>query len=124
MNNAQTAERIKQLCKSKGVAVTSLLTSCGIRKGLIYDMEKLNKTPSAEILEQIADYFSCSIDYLLGRDNLCKDKAPGTDETAPEDEQEQELIRLARAADPVQRDVALQVLKMAVANERQATCKN
>lgn len=67
MNNAQSAAIIKARCKSKGIAVNTLLADCGIRKSLIYDMEKRDKTPSAEILEQIADYLECSVDYLIGR---------------------------------------------------------
>ena len=34
---------------------------------LIYDMEKRDWTPSAKILEKIAHYLDCSVDYLLGR---------------------------------------------------------
>ncbi|WP_369597904.1 helix-turn-helix domain-containing protein [uncultured Oscillibacter sp.] len=30
-------------------------------------MEKRDWTPSCEILEKIADYLDCSVDYLLGR---------------------------------------------------------
>lgn len=67
MNNAQSAAIIKSICKSKGITMSSLLLDCGIRKSLMYDMEKRNWTPSAEILEQIADYLDCSVDYLLGR---------------------------------------------------------
>ncbi len=67
MNNAQSASVIKQRCKDKSVTVSALLAECHIRKSLIYDMEKRNKTPSAEIFEQIADYLDCSVDYLLGR---------------------------------------------------------
>lgn len=67
MNNVQSAEIIKQLCKSRGIAMSTLLLECGIRKSLIYDMEKRCKTPSAEIFEKIADYLDCSVDYLLGR---------------------------------------------------------
>lgn len=44
-----------------------LLEACGVRKGLIYDMEKRDWTPSAEIMEKIAEYLDCSVDYLLGR---------------------------------------------------------
>lgn len=69
MNNAQSASIIKNLCKTKSITVSSLLNACQIRKGLIYDMEKRNRTPSAETFEQIADYFDCSVDYLLGRTN-------------------------------------------------------
>ena len=67
MNNAQTAAIIKKICKAKGIAVSTLLLECGIRKGLMYDMEKRDWTPSAEILERIADRLDCSVDYLLGR---------------------------------------------------------
>ena len=67
MNNAYTAARIKAVCKQKGIAVSTLLEKCDIRKGLIYDMERRDWTPSAEIMEKIADHLDCSVDYLLGR---------------------------------------------------------
>ena len=67
MNNAQSAAIIKSFCKSKGIPVSTLLAECGIRKSLMYDMEKRNWTPSGEVLESIADYLDCSVDYLLGR---------------------------------------------------------
>ena len=67
MNNAHTAAIIKSSCKTKGIAVNALLAKCGIRKGLIYDMERRDWTPSAEIMEKIADELDCSVDYLLGR---------------------------------------------------------
>lgn len=70
MNNAQSASIIKYLCKKKSITVSSLLKDCQIRKSLIYDMEKRDKTPSAEIFEQIADYLDCSVDYLLGRTDV------------------------------------------------------
>lgn len=67
MNNEHSAALIKSSCKSRGVAVSKLLLECGIRKSLIYDMEKRDYTPSAEVFEKIADYLDCSVDYLLGR---------------------------------------------------------
>jgi len=44
-----------------------MLLECGIYKSLIYDLEKRDRTPSAEVLEKIADYLDCSVDYLLVR---------------------------------------------------------
>ena len=67
MDNARTAAIIKETCRTKGIAVSTLLLECEIRKGLMYDMEKRNWTPSGEILERIADRLECSVDYLLGR---------------------------------------------------------
>lgn len=69
MDNVHSAALIKSSCKNRGVAVSTLLLECGIRKSLIYDMEKRNWTPSAEVFEKIADYLGCSVDYLLGRTN-------------------------------------------------------
>lgn len=67
VDNAASAARIKAACKEKGITVSTLLQQCGIRKGLMYDMEKRDWTPSAETLEKIADHLDCSVDYLLGR---------------------------------------------------------
>lgn len=67
MNNELVALRIKETCKKKSILISTLLTDCKIRKSLIYDMEKRDKTPSSAVLEQIADYLDCSVDYLLGR---------------------------------------------------------
>lgn len=69
MNNAQTANIIRELCKQKNVSVSKFLAECGLRKSLIYDMEKRAATPSTEIMETIADYFNCSVDYILGRES-------------------------------------------------------
>ena len=55
------------LCKTKGITISTLLTKCSLRKSLIYDVEKRNAKPSIEIVESIADYLDCSVDYLLGR---------------------------------------------------------
>ena len=67
MKHEKTAKIIKELCYKKNISITKMIDSCGIRKSLIYDLEKRHYTPSAELLEIIADYFNCSVDYLLGR---------------------------------------------------------
>lgn len=70
MDNAQSANIIKTLCKEKGCPVSKMLSECKIRKSLIYDMEKRDWTPAATVFEQIADYLDCSVDYLLGRTDV------------------------------------------------------
>ena len=67
IDNAQTAGIIRALCKSKGIAVSTLLKDCGIRNSLIPDLETRNYTPSAHLLGKVADYLDVSVDYLLGR---------------------------------------------------------
>ena len=70
MENARTSEIIKARCKERGISVAVILRECGIYKSLIYDLEKRDRTPSAEVLEKIADSLDCSVDYLLGRTDM------------------------------------------------------
>jgi len=67
VKNARTSEIIKARSKERGISVAAMLLECSIYKSLIYDLEKRNRTPSAEVLEKIADYLDCSVDYLLDR---------------------------------------------------------
>ena len=69
MNTVQSANVIKDLCKLKGYSISTMLIECNIRKSLIYDMEKRNCVPSSDVIEKIADYLNCSVDYLLCRTN-------------------------------------------------------
>ena len=67
MEVAVIAANIKATAAEKGVSLTKMFAKLDIRQGLIYDLEKLGKWPSAKILFLIADYLDCSVDYLLGR---------------------------------------------------------
>lgn len=55
-------ERIKELCKLKGITINALERKLGFSKGSICKMEK--HKPSGEKLQKIADYFQVSIEYL------------------------------------------------------------
>ena len=67
MDNALLAGLIRLESKRVGVPIAKILKECGIRKSLVYDLEKRDYTPSGEVLLKLADYFDCSVDYLLGR---------------------------------------------------------
>ena len=67
MQNTQIASRIKSLCVERKVSIEKLLRDCKIRRSLIYDLEKRDRTPSVEIVNDIANYFNVSVDYLLDR---------------------------------------------------------
>lgn len=58
-------EKIKELCQKRGISINSLEETLGYSRNTIYSMK--SKKPNAERLQQIADYFSVSTDYLLGR---------------------------------------------------------
>ena len=69
MQNKQIVENIKLKCKQKNVSINQMLKDCEITKSFIYDLEKRNMSPSCDRITRIANYFGCSVDYLLGRTN-------------------------------------------------------
>lgn len=62
----ETFEKIKSLAKKQGISLNTLEDRVGLGKNYIYSL-KNKKTPSAEHISKIADYFNVSTDYLLGR---------------------------------------------------------
>ncbi|MBO4467882.1 MAG: helix-turn-helix transcriptional regulator [Clostridia bacterium] len=62
-------ERIENLCKERGINVTTLCTNCGIPRASLSDFKSgRKKTLSAKTLSLIADYFGISVDYLYGKE--------------------------------------------------------
>lgn len=62
----ETFEKIKMLAKRKGVSLQQVALDLDFSTNYLYSL-KNKKTPSAEHISKIADYFGVSTDYLLGR---------------------------------------------------------
>nr|DAF46835.1 MAG TPA: repressor protein [Siphoviridae sp. ctBrh2] len=62
-----TFERIKNLAKNQGKSLNTVEEELGYGKNVLYRLKTTN--PSAERLQEIADYFGVSVDYLLGRED-------------------------------------------------------
>ena len=67
MNVPIIATSVKKMCKLRGVSVKVALENAGANRNFIYDVEKRQSCPSAEVLHDLANYLDCSVDYLLGR---------------------------------------------------------
>lgn len=65
-------ERLKKLREEHyGLSRKTLSELCGLPSGTIRKYERGEiENPSIESLELIADYFSVSVDYLIGRSNV------------------------------------------------------
>lgn len=61
-------DRIKRLRESRNMSQAELANELGISNGLIAMYETGKRYPSRKRLEQIADYFNVSMDYLTGRE--------------------------------------------------------
>lgn len=61
-------ERVKELCKIKGISMNLAEIEIGLAKGYISKLDKIN--PNTKTLQKIADYFGVSLEYLTtGKDN-------------------------------------------------------
>lgn len=56
-------ERIKELCRKNGVSMNKLEIDLEFGKGYLSKLDK--STPNSEKLQQIADYFGVTLDYLM-----------------------------------------------------------
>lgn len=112
MQNLVISERIKMLCKQRNISISFLLQKCNINKNFIYDLERMGKIPSVDKISAIAEYFDCSVDYLLGRksghnistgDVANSNVISGSNNTLNEhlslSTQEQDLVKIFREAD-------------------------
>ena len=64
-----TMLKLKELREEKGLSMRQLSTELGIPYTTYGSYEKGDREPNIEMLIQMADYFECSLDRLLGRGN-------------------------------------------------------
>ena len=103
-------ERIEALCKEKGVSFRKVELSLGFSNGILRSWEK--KTPSADKLAAVAEYFGVSMEYLM----TGKEKAPAHEE--PElSEDEVMLLSAFRSLTDDQRRFVLRQLRAAAQDQ-------
>lgn len=55
------------LIESQGLSASKVSAETGVSTGNISDWKKGRSMPTAQKLDILAEYFNCSVDYLLGR---------------------------------------------------------
>jgi transcriptional regulator with XRE-family HTH domain len=81
MNNLY--EKIYVLCAERGITAGKLCSEINVRRSLITDLKHGRKQSlSADTLSKISNYFSISIDYLLGLEEKEKPTAQGGELTS------------------------------------------
>ena len=77
-----TLEKIKELAQKRGISLQKVAEDLGYSINYLYTLKE--KTPKSDRLQEIADYFNVSTDYLLGRTDNPK-ITTGGDASAPLD---------------------------------------
>ena len=62
-----TFEKVRELAKKQGLSLNQVEEKLGYSKNTLYSLKR--QKVSSERLQEIADYFNVSTDYLLGRTN-------------------------------------------------------
>lgn len=60
-------ERFYNICLTHGTKPNPVAKEIGISSGSLTKWKNTGALPNGETLVKLADYFDCSIDYLLGR---------------------------------------------------------
>lgn len=69
--------RLRELRKQKGITMKQLGEIVGVGESTISQYENGKRQPDYDTINQFADYFGVSVDYLLGRTD---EKSPSLDE--------------------------------------------
>lgn len=63
----RTVDRIQEILDSKNIKASKMMKDLGFSSGLFSQWKSGKQEVSLEKIINIANYFDCSIDYLLGR---------------------------------------------------------
>ena len=62
-------DRLKELREIRGISQVVLSEKLGVSNGTIAMLETGKRNPSIQLLEDIADYFNVTLDYLTGKED-------------------------------------------------------
>lgn len=71
MNAAFFMQNVKDLCREKGVSVSTACETCGAGRSLIANISR-GSMPSIEKVESLAHYLGVTVSDLLGEDAACR----------------------------------------------------
>ena len=70
INLSKFGETLSELLQERGISVKKLAEETGIRKSNIYYYMRGERLPSVQSVVALADFFGCSVDFLLGLEEI------------------------------------------------------
>lgn len=98
----------KALRKEKGLSQVKLAEALHVSKACISMIEVGINEPTANTLIKYADFFQCSTDYLLGREDDFGNVVIQGETNAPLSPDEQELLNIYQSLSPAHRSQVLE----------------
>ena len=100
--------RLKELREERHLTQNDIAKEIKTSQTNIGRWEKELNGPAASFLIRLADFFQCSIDYLLGREDDLGNITIHTEKPAPLPQDEQELLNIYQALSPAHRSQILE----------------
>lgn len=101
-------EILKGLREERGLTQKNIADACKVSPTCICQLETGSRSPTGSTLLSLADFFNCSIDYLLGREDDFGNITIHTEKPAPLPQDEQELLSIYQALSPAHRSQILE----------------
>ena len=96
-------EILKGLREERGLTQKNIADACKVSPTCICQLETGSRSPTGSTLLSLADFFNCSIDYLLGREDDFGNITIHTEKPAPLPPDTQELVNIYQALSPAHR---------------------
>lgn len=100
--------RLKELREERHLTQNDIAKEIKTSQTNIGRWEKELNEPATNFLIRLADFFQCSIDYLLGREDDLGNITIHTEKPAPLPQDEQELLNIYQALSPAHRSQILE----------------
>lgn len=100
--------RLKELREERHLTQNDIAKEIKTSQTNIGRWEKELNEPAASFLIRLADFFQCSIDYLLGREDDLGNITIHTEKPAPLPPDTQELVNIYQALSPAHRSQILE----------------
>ena len=102
------SETSRALRKEKGLSQVQLAEALKVSKACISMIEIGKNEPTANTLLKYADFFQCTTDYLLGREDDFGNVVVQTEKPAPLPRDEQEMLQIYQSLSPAHRSQVLE----------------
>ena len=99
---------LKELRKSRNLTQFQLSQILKIGQATIAGYENGSREPHINSLIAYANFFECSVDYLLGREDDFGNVVVQTEKPAPLPQDEQELLQIYQSLSPAYRSQVLE----------------
>lgn len=107
--------RLKELREKHGLSQYGLAHILHRPQSTIGNWEAGTRTPKADTLLELADYFDVSVDYLLGKDDKSNnEEKPATPKDGELSDAEKQIIELFRMVPKDRQDLVLSMIEAAL----------